>query len=124
MLDKISHVDLVYLDPPYPGTMNNYNGFYGDFDKIFEKEINYTDLTKSNTFLRNLEVIVSRAAEKSNYMLLSINSNIKPSYTDVENMCLFYGNVEVISKKHNYQVSGKKNKNKNTEILIKVKFYK
>ncbi|MGZ7886000.1 DNA (cytosine-5-)-methyltransferase [Ligilactobacillus salivarius] len=124
MLDTISHVDLIYLDPPYPGTMNNYAGFYGDFDKIFDKNINYTDLTRSNIFINQLEKIINKAANISNYMLLSINSNIKPSYKDVENMCMFYGQVDIISKKHNYQVSGKENKNKNTELLLKIKFYK
>lgn len=124
MIEDIDHVDVIYMDPPYPGTMNNYEGFYGSFDKIFKKDIKFEDLTNSKNFVAKLEEMVSLAATKTNYLLLSVNSRIKPSYEEVINMCEFYGNVELKKKKHNYQVSGKENKNKNMELLIEVKFYK
>ena len=112
------------MDPPYPGTMNNYEAFYGKFDQLFSKQIKFEDMTKSSFFLKELEKLVEIAANKSNYLLLSINSRIKPAYEDVINMCSFYGDVSLKQKKHNYQVSGKENKNKNRELLIEVKFYK
>lgn len=124
MIEDIDHVDVIYMDPPYPGTMNNYEGFYGSFDKIFKRAIKFEDLTNSKNFVAKLKEMVSLAATKANYLLLSINSRIKPSYEEVINMCEFYGNVELKKKKHNYQVSGKENKNKNMELLIEVKFYK
>lgn len=124
LLASIEHVDCVYMDPPYPGTMNNYEAFYGKFDQLFSKQIKFEDMTKSSFFLKELEKLVEIAANKSNYLLLSINSRIKPAYEDVINMCSFYGDVSLKQKKHNYQVSGKENKNKNRELLIEVKFYK
>lgn len=123
-LNNIDHVDVVYVDPPYPGTMNNYEGFYGKFDKLFNKQIKFEDLTKSNLFIDKLEKLIELASMKANYLLLSINSKIRPSYKDVINMCAFYGKVNIKIKKHNYQVSGKANKNKNEELLIEIKFYK
>lgn len=49
-LDSIESVDVLYLDPPYPGTMNQYENFYGSFDKIFDKKIEITKLRKKKTF--------------------------------------------------------------------------
>ncbi|RTX83349.1 DNA methyltransferase, partial [Staphylococcus piscifermentans] len=34
-VEEIDFVDVIYLDPPYPSTMNNYDQFYGAFDRIF-----------------------------------------------------------------------------------------
>ena len=123
-LSSLDRVDVVYMDPPYPGTMNNYEGFYGKFDKLFFKSIKFKDLTKSNSFLNELERLIELSSTKANYLLLSINSRITPSYKDVINLCSFYGKVNLKKKKHNYQVSGKDNKNKNLELLIEVKFFK
>ena len=38
VVNKIDSVDVVYMDPPYPSTMNNYDAFYGMFDEMFDKE--------------------------------------------------------------------------------------
>lgn len=123
-ISSIKHVDVIYMDPPYPSTMNNYEGFYGIFDKLFGKQINFEDLTNSNNFLAKLEELISLASTRADYMILSINSRIKPSYNDVINLCSFYGKVTLKKRKHNYQVSGKDKKNRNLELLIEVKFYK
>lgn len=40
MVQKIDYVDVVYMDPPYPSTMNNYDAFYGAYDEMFEKKSN------------------------------------------------------------------------------------
>lgn len=122
--NNIKLIDTVYLDPPYPGTMNNYNGFYGCFDKIFDKEIMYNDLTKSKTFLLYLENIIEELSKKAKHMMISINSNSNPGYEEIVNMCEFYGKTSLKKRKHNYQVSGKKKKNNNMELLIIVDFYK
>lgn len=122
---EFNNVDILYLDPPYPGTMNNYSGFYGAFDKIFNKEIHYSDWTKGENFLNNLQLVLDAAAQRRvQYLMLSINTRSKPDYTEIVSMFKFYGEVEVKDRKHNYQVSGKENKNSNKELLITVKFYR
>lgn len=124
LIREVTQVDTVYLDPPYPGTMNDYEGFYGLFDEIFDKKIVYDNLTKSNTFLSYLENMVEEISKKAKYLMISINSNSKPGYEDIVNMCEFYGKTEVKERKHNYQVSGKEQKNNNLELLVIVEFYK
>lgn len=122
---EFGDVDILYLDPPYPGTMNNYSGFYGAFDEIFNKKIEYSDWTKAEKFLNNLQLILDEATKKSvQYLLLSINTRSKPDYKEIISMFNFYGEVEVKERKHNYQVSGKENKNRNKELLIIVKFWR
>jgi len=122
---KYKNVDILYLDPPYPGTMNNYSGFYGAFDKIFDEKIDYSDWTKSENFLKNLQLVLDEASKNYvKYLLLSINTRSKPDYKDIVSMFKFYGKVKIKDKKHNYQVSGKENKNKNKELLIMLEFYR
>ena len=122
---EIKDIDILYLDPPYPGTMNNYSGFYGQFDKIFNKEIEYSDWTKGDNFLSNLQLVLEEAARKNvQYLLISINTRSKPDYKEIISMFNFYGEVEVKDRKHNYQVSGKGNKNNNKELLITLKFWR
>lgn len=123
-INRFGHVDAIYMDPPYPGTMNNYQGFYGPFDQIFNKAIEFTDLTSGHDFLDKLEKLVEIASTRAKYLILSINSHIKPSYKDVMNLLTFYGNVSIKNHKHNYQVSGKATKNENMELLLVVQFYK
>lgn len=118
-------VDVLYLDPPYPGTMNNYGAFYGAFDKIFGRKIEYSDWTKSDNFLKNLHLVLDEAADSSvSHLMLSINTRSKPDYKDIVSMFQFYGEVEIKERKHNYRVSGKENKNKNKELLIILKYYR
>src|SRR5699024_5272841 len=101
---EFNNVDILYLDPPYPGTMNNYSGFYGAFDKIFNKEIHYSDWTKGENFLNNLQLVLDAAAQRRvQYLMLSINTRSKPDYTEIVSMFKFYGEVEVKDRKHNYQ---------------------
>lgn len=123
-IKKYGNVDLIYIDPPYPGTMNKYNEFYGTFDQIYNKNIEYTDLTSSSNFLIYLENLVEEASKKAKYLALSLNSRSVPNINEVENLLEFYGEVTVLEKKHSYQVSGKENKKENYEILALVTLYK
>lgn len=118
MINHIDYVDVIYMDPPYPNTMNKYDSFYGAYDMIFNKKINHIDLTNRFTFLENISKIIEKAINKTNYIVLSINSNSVPGIEDVTQLFSKYGEVNVLKKKHNYQVSGKNNKNNNSEILI------
>ena len=55
-------VDLIYMDPPYPSTMNKYDDFYGHFDSMFNKKIEFkVDLTDKKTFLDNFYQIIKAA---------------------------------------------------------------
>lgn len=118
LADTIKSVDLVYLDPPYPGTMNKYKSFYGSFDRLFGKEISYMDLTKRKTFLESMLEVVKAFKNKTSYIVLSLNSNSTPSISEISEAFSEFGTIEVIERKHNYQVSGKKNKNNNLEQLL------
>ncbi|CAM3122588.1 DNA adenine methylase [Staphylococcus argensis] len=114
--------DIVYIDPPYPGTMNNYFQFYGIFDQIFEKNIDYTNFTQKKDFINTFENLIYQSHFHFTYAVISLNSNIKPDITEVLSLLSKYGNYEIFDTKHNYQVSGKINKHKNKEILVILKF--
>lgn len=115
-----NNVDLIYLDPPYPGTMNNYCDFYGICDRVFGKEmIESIDLTKKTTFLDNFAEIIKECYKKSKYIAISINSNCNPSSSEITNMLEEQGyQCTELKKKHDYKITGKENKSKNFEILL------
>ena len=112
-------VDLIYMDPPYPSTMNDYEAFYGYFDQILGKQIvSYSKLTDKQTFMENFETIIKLACKKASFIALSINNRAKPSYSEISKMMSKYGQVKVHEKNHVYKVTGKENKNKSIEYLI------
>lgn len=113
--------DIIYLDPPYTGTMNNYFGFYGLID-------DYITSTKTepfeNNFLNKSEAIAlfDRLFSKLNnfkYWFLSYNNASYPSKEELLSLLNKYcPNVQVIEKKHNYQITGKTKKEDNKEFLF------
>lgn len=117
VIGEIDNVDIIYLDPPYPSTMNKYDDFYGAFDKVFYHNKSHINLTDKTVFLENLEKIIKAAILKTKYVVLSLNSRSKPSIDEIYDMFSKYGEVSVLKRKHNYQVSGKDNKNENFELL-------
>lgn len=116
--NDISHVDVVYMDPPYPSTMNNYDAFYGLFDEMFSKKIKHMDFTNKSTFLDNLERLIKSLVGKTKYIVLSQNTRVQPGPDEIAEMLSKYGRVEIKEKKHNYQVTGKDNKNSSKELLF------
>ena len=116
-------VDLVYIDPPYPSTMNNYESFYGYFDVINGKKMDtYIDLTKKDTFLNNLSLIIDELHSKTKYIMISLNNKSKPSCEEICQMLKMYSSdIQIFKKEHTYKVTGKENKNTNFEILILAK---
>lgn len=115
-------VDLIYIDPPYPSTMNNYKDFYDGFDIIFDKEIEYTDFTDRTKFTDNIKKIIEVAKSKTNYIAVSLNNNSKPSHNEIiENIKDIVNNIWIYKREHIYQLTGKENKNVNYEILIVIK---
>lgn len=118
MAQKIKFVDVVYMDPPYPSTMNNYDAFYGIFDKMFDKKKEHTDYTQKVSFLDNMDKLINKLSGKVQYIVLSQNTRVQPSPNEIEVMLKKYGNVTIKEKKHNYQVTGKENKNGSKELLF------
>lgn len=119
MLDNLNEkVDVIYMDPPYPATMNKYGDFYGLYDSIFNRELNYINFSENNKFLENLEKLVIKCVNKTSYIVISDNNKTKPSVNEISNMLKKYGKVEIKEKKHQYKVTNKENKNATIEVLI------
>lgn len=121
LAENISKVDVVYMDPPYPSTMNNYDAFYGLFDEMFSKRATHMDFTNKSTFLNNLEELIKVLENKTKYIVLSQNTRVQPGREEIMEMLSKYGKVELKAKKHNYQVTGKDNKNSSKELLFILK---
>lgn len=122
MIDKLDEkVDIIYMDPPYPATMNKYGDFYGLYDKAVNQEIQYINFSENNMFLMNLEKLVAKCIEKTNYIVISESNKTKPTVEELSNMLSKYGTVKVFSKEHQYKVTGSLNKNQTVEMLIVLK---
>ena len=116
------NVDIIYMDPPYPSTMNNYQEFYGAFDKMLGKEdIKGLDFTKREIFMVNFRTLLDAAVFKTDYIVISLNNTCKPSFTDVSKLMREYGSVNILQKDHVYKVTGKTSKMSNYEILLILK---
>jgi adenine-specific DNA-methyltransferase len=123
-IDQLEYVDCIYIDPPYPGTMNDYAKFYGIIDQTFgmKAPVFETDFTKKREFITNFELLLRKASYKSKYALISLNTLVKPSLEEIILCCEKFGVVNVLKKNHIYKVTGIKNKNKNEEVIIKLEF--
>ena len=117
-LDNV--VDVVYMDPPYPSTMNQYEEFYGSFDKALGKETRAkTNLTNKSTFLENFAGIVKLCVGKAKYIAISLNNKSFPSAELlIQYISPFIGEYQLSAKQHVYKVTGKENKQSNVEILL------
>lgn len=123
LLDKVS-ADIIYLDPPYTGTMNNYFGFYGLLDDFITSK-----KTKpfENNFINKkiaVELFDNLFSKLSNfkYWYLSYNNSSFPSKDELLYLLNKYSdNVQVIERKHVYKITGKEKKETNKEYLFIVK---
>ena len=118
------NADLIYLDPPYTGTMNNYVCFDGLMDEYLKQkklkpfENNFID---KKITIELFDKLFSKLG-KYKYWFLSYNNSSYPTKEQLLNLLKKYStNVKVIEKKHNYQVTGKTKKTKNKEYLFIVK---
>ena len=122
MLKKVKNpVDIIYMDPPYPKTMNKYGEFYGLFDTVFDEEKEYIDFSANDKFMQNMEKLVQKCINKTKYIVISLNNKTSPSAEELKHMLEKYGNVSFKYKDFQYKVTGKENKNTTVEILIIVK---
>lgn len=120
VISKVT-ADLVYLDPPYTGTMNNYFGFYGFLDNFINSkkgepfENNFIDKKTSLDLFERLFLKL----KKYKYWILSYNNSSYPSKEALTKLIKkFDKNVKIIEKKHNYQITGKETKTQNKEYLF------
>lgn len=122
MIDNLKEdVDIIYMDPPYPATMNKYGEFYGLYDKAVNKEISYVNFSENNKFLENLEKLIKKCIKKTTYIVISESNRTKPTVDELSKMLSNYGEVKVFSKEHQYKVTGSVNKNQTIEMLIVLK---
>lgn len=115
---QMEPVDVVYMDPPYPSTMNNYDSFYGLYDEMFDKKKEHMDFTQRALFLDNMAQILEALRGKTAYVLLSQNTRSRPGPEEIRGLLGRYGSVTMRQKQHNYQVTGKENKNASKELLF------
>jgi len=113
--------DLIYLDPPYAGTMNGYYGFYNFLDNYIEGR---TIPPFSNNFINKEESValfdeLLSGLSNFKYIMLSYNSSSYPGKSMLLEMLNKYRkNVKVLEMKHDYKITGKANKQKNIEYLF------
>lgn len=119
-IEKVQ-ADLIYLDPPYAGTMSDYFGFYGMLDSwVLSKEgkpfrNNFAD--RKNTLVL-LDKLFERST-KYKHLLLSYNNISFPSKQGIFDLLkLYFKEVSVEEKTHIYRVTGSQNKKRNKEYLF------
>jgi len=123
LLDTVT-ADIIYLDPPYTGTMNNYFGFYGMLDEyIYSQKIkpfanNFID---KKSALDLFDTLFSRLGNYKYWMLSYNNSSYPTKEQLVELLQKYSSEIEVIEKPHIYKITGKEKKKNNTEYLFLVK---
>lgn len=116
--------DVIYMDPPYAGTMNDYFGFYGLLDayitgtnvKPFKN--NFID---KNTIIEQFNHLFSKLG-KYKYWMLSYNSRSKPNKEEILKLLKRYSNNVVVHEMpYAYRVTGKEKKKKDIEYLFVVR---
>ena len=116
--------DIIYLDPPYTGTMNNYFGFYGLVDNFITSSITKpfnNNFVNKNSAIELFDKLFSKL-NNYKYWFLSYNNSSFPSKNELLYLLNKYSNnVEVIERDHNYQITGKVKKKTNKEYLFIVK---
>ena len=123
LLTKIK-ADVIYLDPPYAGTLNDYSAFYGMLDEFIESK---KRKQFKNNFTKKEDAIVLFDRLFANlknfkYGLLSYNNNSYPERNEMLKIIKPHvKSVKMVKKKMNYQITGKKQKNANYEYLFVIK---
>ena len=113
--------DLIYLDPPYPGTLNKYFEFYGLLDEYVDSK-EHTPFTNSftnkNEALKLFDKLFKLSGDKK-YMILSTGNKSYPDILTLKKLAeQYFKKITVSEKKHVYKITGKENKKGNKEVLI------
>jgi adenine-specific DNA-methyltransferase len=113
--------DIIYLDPPYSSTMNNYFGFYGPLDEYVSSR--REEPFKNNFIDRNASLILFdklfSGLKDYKYWVLSYNNSSYPSKEEIIGLIKKYSrDVKLVKRNHTYRVTGKRNKRNNIEYLF------
>ena len=120
MIDKVK-ADIIYIDPPYPGTMNNYYGFYGFLDEYIKGEKLEpfrNDFRDKQYVISQFEKLFSKMSDFKYWYISYNNSSYPNKEMMLDILSKYTKRVDVVEKKHNYQISGKIYKNNNKEYLF------
>jgi len=113
--------DLIYLDPPYPGTLNRYFEFYGLLDEYVDskKHVPFTNsFTNKNEALKLFDKLFKLSGDKK-YMILSTGNKSYPDVLILKKLAEeYFKKVSIHEKKHVYKITGKENKEANKEVLV------
>ena len=105
---EATYTDVIYLDPPYTGTMNNYFGFYGLLDSYItstKQEAFVNNFIEKNNSIELFEKLFSRLGNYK-YWFLSYNNSSYPSKEELLSIIKRYSReVEIIEKPHTYKVT-------------------
>ncbi len=118
LVKQLDKTDIIYLDPPYPKTMNKYADFYGIYDKIFNKEIDYSDFSQNENFLDNFVKLINLCITKTDYIVISLNNKTQPTVNELKDAIKHLGTTTIVEKEHQYKVTNKQNKNTTIEQLL------
>lgn len=123
ILDIIHNInaDLIYLDPPYTGTMNDYFSFYGLLDEwiLGQKQYKFTNNFTDKNQTINLLTTIFKSLNNFKYCLLSYNNNSYPDLTTLLDLIKpFSKKIEVFEQQHDYKLTSKLQKKKNIEYLL------
>jgi adenine-specific DNA-methyltransferase len=116
--------NIIYLDPPYTGTMNNYFGFYGMLDEYIEGkkiepfENNFID---KKTSIELFDRLFSNLGNFKYWYLSYNNSSYPTKEILVELFEKYSDDIQIVEKPHVYKITGKENKKTNIEYLFIVK---
>ena len=104
--------------------MNNYFGFYGLIDNYIISDISEKF---DNNFIQKEKAInlfdsLFKNLKNYKYWLLSYNNSSYPDKDQLIKIISVYSNdIQIIERKHNYQITGKDKKEKNKEFLFIIK---
>lgn len=122
-IEKID-ADVIYLDPPYAGTMNDYFGFYGLLDSFVagkEKKPFQNNFIDKKTIVEQFNRLFSKLS-KFKYWMLSYNSRSQPTKNELFELLKQYSNDVVVHEMpYAYRVTGKEKKQKDIEYLFIVR---
>ncbi len=113
--------DIIYLDPPYTGTMNNYFGFYGMLDEYIEgKKIEpfVNNFIDKKTSIDLFDKLFSKLGNFKYWYLSYNNSSYPTKEILIELLRKYSDNIKIIERPHIYKITGKENKKSNIEYLF------
>lgn len=118
---KTVDADVIYLDPPYAGTMNDYRGFYGLLDSYIDRKerppFENSFMDKKN--IKDLFHELFSRLSKYRYWMLSYNSRSTPPKDEMlELLGRFADDITIHEMPYAYRVTGKEKKHKDIEYLF------